>query len=125
LIVAINTGVAAILSLDDARPFWHPFISAQSFGLSIAYAVNAASPWDKPRPVWRLIVAVAIGTAIGVALLIAIKGYVIAEESYRLESVRLRVGQFAWVATHTRPARAFHDSGDLLGGDSDLGKSSG
>ncbi len=98
LIVAINTGVAAILSLDDARPFWHPFISAQSFGLSIAYAVNAASPWDKPRPVWRLIIAVAIGTAIGVALLIAIKGYVIAEQNYRLESVRLRVGQFAWTS---------------------------
>ena len=47
LIVAINTGVAAILTIDDSRPFWHPLITAQCFGLSIAYAVNAAQPWNR------------------------------------------------------------------------------
>ena len=42
LLVTINTGVAGILSIEDMRPFWHPFISAQSLGLCIAFAVNAA-----------------------------------------------------------------------------------
>ena len=49
LILAINTGVAAILYSEETRPFWHPFITAQCFGLSIAYAVNAAAPWNKAR----------------------------------------------------------------------------
>ena len=47
LIVAINTGFAAIMSIEDPRPFWHPLITAQCFGLAIAYAVNVASPWDE------------------------------------------------------------------------------
>src|ERR1700682_1456267 len=75
LILAINTGFAAILSIEDARPFWHPFITAQCFGLPIAYAVNAASPWEKTHPVWRLACAVAIGSMVGMALVILIKGY--------------------------------------------------
>jgi hypothetical protein len=28
LILAINVGIAAILSIEDTRPFWHPFITA-------------------------------------------------------------------------------------------------
>src|ERR1700688_1007470 len=79
LILAVNTGFAAILSIEDARPFWHPFITAQCFGLSIAYAVNAASPWEKTHPVWRLVLAVAIGAAAGFALMILLKGYSIAD----------------------------------------------
>jgi signal transduction histidine kinase len=86
LIVAINTGVAAILSLDDARPFWHPFISAQSFGLSIAYAVNAASP-GRSRADLAAVAAVAIAATGSVSA----QG-LRAEESYRLELVS--VGQF-------------------------------
>ena len=78
LIIAINTGFAAILSIEDSRPFWHPLITAQSLGLSIAYVVNAASPWDKTHPVWRLAAAVAIGTVIGFACWCLIKGPVIA-----------------------------------------------
>ena len=87
LIIAINTGVAALLSIEDARPFWHPLITAQCFGLAIAYSVNAAAPWDKTRPLWRLVVAVAIGTLVSVILVIAIKGYLIGEEEYRLAGV--------------------------------------
>ena len=43
LIVAINTGIAAVLWIDDPRPFWHPLITAQLFGLSIAYASTRPS----------------------------------------------------------------------------------
>jgi signal transduction histidine kinase len=79
LILAINTGFAALLFIDDTRPFWHPFITAQCFGLSIAYAVNAASPWEKTHPIWRLVFAVAIGAVAGCALMILVKGYSLAD----------------------------------------------
>jgi signal transduction histidine kinase len=79
LILAINTGFAAILFINDSKPFWSPFITAQCFGLSIAYAVNAASPWEKTHPVWRLVLAVFIGAVVGYALLILIKGYRVAD----------------------------------------------
>jgi hypothetical protein len=98
LILAINTGVAAILYIEETRPFWHPFITAQCFGLSIAYAVNAAAPWDKTRPVWRLVGAVALGTALGLVFLVAIKGYVIADEHYRFGAGQMKLGGFAWSA---------------------------
>src|SRR5206468_2890729 len=55
LIAAINTGIAGILWIEDPRPFWHPLISAQCFGFAIAYCVNVASPWEKSRPLARLI----------------------------------------------------------------------
>lgn len=77
LIVAIITGFAAILWIEDSRPFWHPLVTTLCFGLAIAYAVNAASPWEKSRPVLRLMLAVAIGTAIGFVLLLLVKGYTI------------------------------------------------
>ncbi len=82
LIIAINTGYAAMMSIEDTRPFWHPFITAQCFGLSIAYFVNAASPWYKPRPVLRLALAVAIGTAVGYFLVFLVKGTIIGEPGY-------------------------------------------
>jgi sensor histidine kinase YesM len=75
LLAAINTGIAAVLWVDDARPFWHPLLTVQLYGFSIAYCVNAASPWEKRRPILRLAIAVAIGTLIGVTLTILVKGY--------------------------------------------------
>jgi hypothetical protein len=87
LILAINTGYAAALSIEDVRPFWHPFISAQCFGLSIAYVVNAMSPWEKTHPVWRLVFAVAIGSTVGMALVILVKGYGLAVEGYGLAEI--------------------------------------
>src|SRR5207237_5592970 len=87
LILAVNTGFAAILSIEDPRPFWHPFITAQCFGLSIAYAVNAISPWEKTHPVWRLVLAVALGSIVGMALVILIKGYGLGVRGYRLVEV--------------------------------------
>lgn len=86
LVFAINFGVALILYIDETRAFWHPLVTAQCFGLSIAYAVNAAKPWQKAHPLWWLALAVAIGTGLGVVLLIAIKGYVIGAEGYALGS---------------------------------------
>ncbi|HSS69440.1 MAG TPA: histidine kinase [Casimicrobiaceae bacterium] len=84
LIVAINTGVALLLFTEETRPFWHPFISAQAVGLSIAYAVNAAQPWESPHPLRRLIGAVAAGTVVGMLLLLSIKGYIVGDPEYRL-----------------------------------------
>ena len=53
LIAAINTGIALVLWIDDARPFYQPLITVQLFGFSIAYCVNVVAPWDKRAPVWR------------------------------------------------------------------------
>jgi signal transduction histidine kinase len=98
LILAINTGVAAMLYIEETRPFWHPFISAQCFGLSIAYAVNAAEPWNKAHPAWRLVAAVAIGSALGLVFLVAIKGYVIGDEHYRFGTGQMKPTGFAGTA---------------------------
>ena len=75
LLAAINTGIAAVLWVDDSRPFWQPLLTVQLYGFAIAYCVNAASPWEKSRPILRLIIAVAIGTLLGVTLTIVVKGY--------------------------------------------------
>jgi len=75
LIAAINTGIAAVLWVDDPRPFWHPWVTCQIYGFSIAYLVNVASPWEKPRPILKLALAVAAGALIGVVLVILVKGY--------------------------------------------------
>src|SRR5579864_2218573 len=82
LILLINTGIAGLLYIDETRPFWHPFITAQCYGLSIAYAVNGAGPWERAHPIGRLALAVAAGTVLGTVFLIAIKGYVIGAEGY-------------------------------------------
>jgi len=78
LLAAINAGIAAVLWIDDPRPFWHPLLTVQLYGFSIAYCVNAAAPWSRPRPILRLALAVAIGTCIGLVLTIVVKGYSIA-----------------------------------------------
>jgi hypothetical protein len=96
LIVAINTGIAAIMSIEDPRPFWHPFISAQCFGLAIAYAVNAASPWEKTRPVWRLALAVAVGTVLGYLLVVLIKSYLLQLDGYTLRELVSDSRKFQW-----------------------------
>jgi hypothetical protein len=64
VIVLVNTGIAAVYWIEDPRPFWHPLVTVQCYGLAIAYCVNVAAPWESPRPLLRLAVAVAIG-AIG------------------------------------------------------------
>jgi len=88
LIAAINTGIAGLLWIDDPRPFWHPFITAQCMGFSIAYCVNVASPWEKRRPVARLVLAVLVGAVAGMLLTSLLKGYTLAD-------VRERSGTFA------------------------------
>ena len=75
VIVLVNTGMAAVYWIEDPRPFWHPLVTVHCYGLAIAYCVNLAAPWDSPRPLLRLAVAVAIGTSIGAVLTILVKGY--------------------------------------------------
>ena len=75
LIVAINTGIAAVLWIDDPRPFWQPLVTVQLYGLSIAYCVNVATPWERSKPIRTLMFSVAIGALIGIALVIVVKGY--------------------------------------------------
>ncbi len=89
LLAAINTGIAAVLWVDDPRPFWHPLVTVQIYGFAIAYCVNAASPWERPNPILRLMIAVAIGTLVGVALTILVKGY-------SWEYVQARASFFGW-----------------------------
>ena len=60
LIVAINTGIALILWNNDTRPFWHPLLTCQIYGLCIAYAVNVAAPWEKTRPFRHMLGAIAV-----------------------------------------------------------------
>ena len=96
LILAINTGYAVMQSVEDPRPFWHPLLSAQCFGLAIAYAVNVASPWERTRPVWRLIAAVAAGTVIGYALIVLFKGYALSLDGYTLTAMVSDSRKFQW-----------------------------
>ena len=78
IIALVNTGIAAVYWIEDPRPFWHPLVTVQCYGLAIAYCVNAGAPWDSPRPFLRLAVAVAIGTSMGAVLTILVKGYTLA-----------------------------------------------
>jgi len=80
LLVAINTGVALLLwgGERDVRPFWQPLVTTQLTGLAIAYCVNAAAPWDHARPLRRLAIANCVGSLIGLALVIVVKGYSLA-----------------------------------------------
>jgi sensor histidine kinase YesM len=75
LIAAINTGIAGVLWIEDARPFWHPLLTAQLQGFAIAYCVNVARPWDSDHPLRRLIVAVAVGAVLGTLFVILVKQY--------------------------------------------------
>ena len=64
-----------MLWIDDPRPFWHPLVTVQIYGFTIAYCVNVAQPWDKDSPIIRLACAAAVGALIGVLLVILVKGY--------------------------------------------------
>jgi sensor histidine kinase YesM len=75
LILAINTGIAGVLKVDDPRPFWQPLITAHCYGLAIAYCVNVVKPWDRAKPILWLMLAVLAGSLIGVVLVIVVKGY--------------------------------------------------
>jgi sensor histidine kinase YesM len=75
LILAINTAIALVLWIDDPRPFWQPLLTVQLYGISIAYCVNAAAPWDHETPLRRLAIAALVGSLIGVMLVIVVKGY--------------------------------------------------
>ena len=73
----VCTGIATFESIEDMRPYWHPFVTVQACGLAIAYCVNVARPWDGPRPILRLAIAVAIGAILGHALMVPIKNFIL------------------------------------------------
>ena len=75
LIAAVNSGMAGLSVIDDPRPFWHPFVSAHCIGFSVAYFVNLIAPWQRSRPLLKLILAVALGALIGTLLIILITQY--------------------------------------------------
>ena len=95
LIAAINTGIALVLKIDDPRPFWHPLVTVQLFGFSIAYCVNVAAPWDKPAPVWRMVIASAVGAMIGSALVLLVKTQFPPLAIYTLQDIVSRATFFA------------------------------
>ena len=78
LVLAIDTGIALVLWIGDPRPFWQPFVTVQIYGLSIAYCVNVAAPWDRNAPLRWMLAASLAGSFIGVALVIVVKGYPLA-----------------------------------------------
>ncbi len=119
IIVLVNTGIAAVYWIEDPRPFWHPFVTVQCYGLSIAYCVNAAAPWNSPRPLLRLMVAVAIGSLFGAFFTIVLKGYTVAYviEKQKTFALNLVTGFFNGVFVglffllkirETRAAAALH-----------------
>ena len=69
IILLINTGIATFESVEDMRPYWHPF-----------------APWASPRPILRLAIAVAIGAILGHALMVPIKNFIL---EYLLAQPRL------------------------------------
>jgi hypothetical protein len=75
VLAVVNAAIAVAMWFDDPRPYWHPFVSVQCFGFTIAYCVRVAAPWDRPRAIRRLIAAVAIGSVLSMALVIVLKGY--------------------------------------------------
>jgi sensor histidine kinase YesM len=75
LLAAVNAAIALALWIEDPRPYWHPLVSAQCFGFVIAYCVRVAAPWDHPTPIRRIVIAVAIGAILGMALVALVKGY--------------------------------------------------
>jgi len=79
IIVLVCTGIATFESIEDMRPYWHPFVTVQACGLAIAYCVNVARPWTGPRPILRLAIACAIGATLGHALMVPIKNFILEE----------------------------------------------
>jgi hypothetical protein len=74
-IVAIDTGIALLLWLQEHRAFWQQFVSAQLHGLAIAYCVNATRPWESDKPLRRLAGATLVGALVGLLLVIVVKRY--------------------------------------------------
>jgi len=77
-IVAIDTGIALLMWLQEHRSFWQPFVSVQLHGLAIAYCVNATRPWDGDKPLRRLVGATLVGALVGLLLVIVVKHYSLA-----------------------------------------------
>lgn len=75
LIAAINTGIALAIWVEDPRPFWHPLITTQSYGFSIAWFFNLLTPWKSRAPIRMTALAALLGAALGFWLVILLKQY--------------------------------------------------
>jgi signal transduction histidine kinase len=73
LVFLVNTAVAMLLSVDDERPFIHPFVTVQTAGFAIGYFVNCFKPWLSKHPHWVLTAAVTCGTLLGLLINIVLK----------------------------------------------------
>ncbi|MBV8467388.1 MAG: histidine kinase [Burkholderiales bacterium] len=73
LVFLVNTAVSMLLSVDDERPFIHPFITVQTAGFAIGYFVNCFKPWQSKHPHWVLTGAVTLGTLLGLVVNIVLK----------------------------------------------------
>ena len=62
LLAAINTGIAAVLWIDDTRPFWHPLLTVAALRLLDRVLRQRRDAVGQARPILRLVVAVLIGT---------------------------------------------------------------
>jgi sensor histidine kinase YesM len=91
LIAAINTGIALALWVDDARPFWHPLVTAQTYGFCIAWFFNLLTPWKSATPIRATALAALLGTTVGFWLVIVIK-------QYPMAMVVGKPGFFFWTA---------------------------
>lgn len=92
LIAGINTAIAALISIEDPRPFWHPLVSAHCFGFSIAYFINCFRPWDRVDSMRRLLLAVVLGSLVGMALVIVVKQYEMARIAAEYHRFLLTMG---------------------------------
>ncbi|MEO8303507.1 MAG: histidine kinase [Betaproteobacteria bacterium] len=86
LLFALNAAIALSLWIEDPRPYWHPFITAQCFGFVIAYCVRTAAPWDHQASYRRIVAAVAVGSVLGMTVAAIIKRYTI-DSGYTLDYV--------------------------------------
>jgi len=108
LIAGINTTIAALMSIEDSRPFWHPLISAHSFGFAIAYFINCFRPWEHKHAMRQLVFAVLLGTAVGMVLVIVIKQYelsVVTSDYHRFLFTMLWASMYGFLVSvffHTR-----------------------
>ncbi len=108
LIAGINTAIAALMSIEDTRSFWHPLISAHSFGFAIAYFINCFRPWEHRHAMRQLVLAVLLGTAVGMVLVIVVKQYewsVVTRDYHRFLFTMLWASMYGFLVSvffHTR-----------------------
>jgi len=98
-IFLLNLGIAALVGIDDPRPFIHQFISIEVAGFAMAYWVRCFEPWRSGRPLRTTALAVFIAAVTGTALTVALKvGSGLSTPQYYLGGVAHLVESVVFVA---------------------------